>query len=99
MVSAIWNPWGFQRDVSINFGLWILCFSRSRTSSPSGSQIISWSDLSTSRTMTHSSRVDMYPHPILDTGWTTANREVGSTTRLDLTQLAFWLSESLWGTQ
>jgi hypothetical protein len=30
-----------------------MCFSRSRTSSPSGSQIISWFDMSTSKTMNY----------------------------------------------
>jgi hypothetical protein len=51
MASKTWKPCGFQTNASINFGLWIICFSWSGTSSPSGSQIISWSDLSTKRTM------------------------------------------------
>jgi hypothetical protein len=49
MISTNWNPCRFQANLSINFGLWIMCFSRSGTSSPSCSQIIGWSDLSTSR--------------------------------------------------
>jgi hypothetical protein len=43
MTSTTWNPWGFQANVSINFGLWIIYFSRSGISFPSGSQIITWS--------------------------------------------------------
>jgi hypothetical protein len=65
-----------------------MCFFRSGTPSPSGSQIIPWSDLSTSRAITHSSRpnvCDIYPHPIFDAGWTTGDREARSTIRLDLT--------------
>jgi hypothetical protein len=41
MAQTTWNPRGFQPNVRINFELSIMCFSRSRTSSPSGSQIIS----------------------------------------------------------
>jgi hypothetical protein len=61
IASTIWNPWGFQRNVSINFGLWIICFSRSGNSSPSGSQIISWSDLMTRRTMSQLPKVNISP--------------------------------------
>jgi hypothetical protein len=100
IAPTTWNPLGFQTNVRINFELWIMSFSRSGTSSPSGSQIISWLDLSTSRTMTrHSPRVNMYPHPILDAEWTTGGCEVESTSRLDSTRLVFWLSESLRGIQ
>jgi hypothetical protein len=100
MTSTTWNPWGFQTNASIDFGLWILCFSWSGTPSPSGSQVISWSDLSTTRAMTHSPRANvcnMYSHRVLNAGSTTVSREVESTTRL--TQLAFWLSESSGATQ
>jgi hypothetical protein len=31
MASMTWNPWGFQKNIGINFGLSIICFSRSRT--------------------------------------------------------------------
>jgi hypothetical protein len=71
--------------VSITFRLWIMCLSRSGTSSPSGSLIISWFDLSSSKTMTHdSSRINMYPHLIFDIGWTRGGRQAGLTTWLDL---------------
>jgi hypothetical protein len=37
MASTTWNPSGLQTNISINFGLSIMRFSRSGTSSPYGS--------------------------------------------------------------
>jgi hypothetical protein len=80
-----------------------MCFSLSGTSYLSGSQITSWSDLSTSRIMNHeswimnheswimnddSSRVKKDPHPIIDARWTTRGREIGLTTQFDLLSTA-----------
>jgi hypothetical protein len=76
-----------------------MCFSRSRTSSPSGSQIISWSDLSTSSTMTRQGLMSRISIPILSLK-PDGQQEVAQLDRqLNSTRLAFWLSESLWGTQ
>jgi hypothetical protein len=99
MTSTTWNSWQFHKNVRINFGLWIMYFSRSGISSSSGSQIISWSDLSTSRIMSRqgSTYVICIPIPSLMPDW---QQEVAKLDRkFNLTWFAFWVSESLWGTQ
>jgi hypothetical protein len=74
----------FQTNASIDFRLWIMCFSRS--GSHRHLVVISFHRLICRQVEPNqdSLKVKMFPHLIFDAGWTTRDREVGSTTRLDL---------------